>query len=171
MRSDGFRQRFWFRVCKRFNIIASMNWKINSPPFPYAGKILVIAAINFPCGHGALVSTSFNQCLQVVCHWWQLRSQCFNCGLSDHYASKCKAPLHGCTYECNAVGCGSSIHVTSRGQIPQVPSASDAPAPVRKRLASEAPAEAPVPKRLTSEASSVRERTRGPTRKSERSRR
>ena len=90
----------------------------------------------------------------------QLRSQCFNCGSSDHYASKCKAPLHGCTYKCNAVGCGSSILVTSRGQTPQVPSASDAPAPVRKRLASEAPAEAPVTKRLTSEASSVRERTR-----------
>ena len=68
----------------------------------------------------------------------QLRSQCFNCGSSDHYASKCKAPLHGCTYKCNAVGCGSSILVTSRGQTPPVPSASDAPAPVRKRLASEA---------------------------------
>ena len=56
---------------------------------------------------------------------------------------------------------GISSLVTSRGQAPQVPSASDAPAPVRKRLASEAPAPASVPKRLNSEASSVRERTRG----------
>ena len=52
----------------------------------------------------------------------QLRQECFNCGSRDHYASRCKAPLNGCTYKCPATGCKTCILVTSRGQTPQVSS-------------------------------------------------
>ena len=54
----------------------------------------------------------------------QLRSECFNCGSRDHYASSCKKPLYGCRYTCDAEGCGHSILITSRGQTPQTKPAS-----------------------------------------------
>ena len=62
----------------------------------------------------------------------QLRSECFNCGSKDHYASKCTFPLNGCTYRCPADGCRSSILVTSRGQTPLV---SSSPCPAGSRSA------------------------------------
>lgn len=72
----------------------------------------------------------------------QLRSECFNCGSNDQYASKCKSPLNGCSYRCPKDGCKAAILVTSIGQTPLVAS----PCPAGNRSSgSQGPAPPPPP--------------------------